>query len=85
MEIVNLNELEYLGFKGCQMTSVPSEIGNFTNLETLSFTKNSLTSLPPEIENLKDNLKTLFLFENNFNQTEKNNIRSWLPNTEIYF
>jgi len=34
---------------------------------------------------LKDSLKVLNLYGNNFSQTEKDKIQGWLPNTLIYW
>jgi len=52
-------------------------------LINLNLQNNKLTSLPAEIANLKENLKNLYLYGNNFSQTEKDKVKGWLPKTDI--
>jgi len=65
-----------------QLTTLPSEIGNLQKLKKLYLWQNQLTTLPEEIKNLQ-NLKELYLGGNNFSATEKERIKSLLPNCTI--
>lgn len=65
--------------------NVPAAIGNFELLKILKLTNCGLTNLPLEIQNLSNTLEKLYLTGNNFNETTKQQIQNWLPNTDIYF
>ena len=84
-EIGNWENLQFLELRGNILTSLPESIGNWINLESLELSNNQLTTLPATIANLKDNLKTLTLWGNNFSPEERVKIQSWLPNTTIYW
>lgn len=81
--IGNLQNLEKLYIDGNQLTNLPETIENLKKLEILSIEKNQLTNLPESIKNLKENLKKLYLSNNNFSEEEKAKVEEWLPNTGI--
>jgi len=81
-EIGKLSQLTQLNLSYNQLTALPAEIEQLINLEYLDLSGNQLETLPPGIEKLVK-LKYLVLGENNFSDTEKEKIKSWLPNCEI--
>ena len=83
-EIGNLTNLQKLNLSFNKLTFLPKEIGNLINLKELSLSFNNLTYLPKEIGNLI-NLQYLNLVSNGLPNLEKENIKTLLPNTEIYF
>lgn len=64
---------------------VPDEIGDFSVLKILKLRNCGLSTLPSTIQNLSNTLEKLYLSGNNFDETTKQQIESWLPNTTIYF
>ncbi len=68
-----------------EIGSIPAEIGDFTALKRLTLKNCGLTSLPATIQNLANTLDKLYLAGNHFNETTKQQIENWLPNTDIYF
>jgi len=67
------------------LTNLPNTIGLLSRLQKLNLASNQLTSLPSTIANLKDSLKTLYLYGNPISEEEQAKIRWWLPNTNITF
>lgn len=83
--ILGLNStLESITIKD-NIGTVPSEIGNFMALKELKLENCGLTNLPSEIQNIANNLERLYLADNNFGEAAKQQIESWLPNTDIDF
>ncbi|MFC2132125.1 IPT/TIG domain-containing protein [Bacteroidota bacterium] len=76
--IGNLPYLTVLELRSNQLTTLPESIGNLTNLASLDLDSNQLTTLPESIRNLTK-LWYLYLRGNNFSETEKAKIESWLP------
>mgnify|MGYP001242614168 FL=1 len=64
LEILKMNELEYLDLSKNKIDSIPTEIRNLKNLRVLILSKNKITKIPPELYELK-NLKVLNLSSNN--------------------
>jgi len=64
--------------------SLSSEIANLSQLEVLDLRGNGLTKLPDEISKLKK-LKSLLLYDNDFSDGEKQQIKKRLSNCEITF
>lgn len=77
-----LRSLEELQIAHAGLTKIPDDIGQLTNLTVLDLSGNAITSLPETMRNLQK-LRVLFLRENPLTETAVNNIRSWLPETEI--
>ena len=84
-EICNLTNLKKLTVAwGGQLSAIPDNIGDLANLHTLDLGRNKISQLPESIKKLK-NLKTLVLWENPIDKNELEKIKSWLPNTKVYF
>ena len=66
---------------------MPESIGGLKNLSSLNLRGNDLKWLPESIKKLASTLKTLYLGNNPVwnNQKEMKKIKSWLPNTEIWY
>ncbi|MEL6672839.1 MAG: hypothetical protein AAFR61_11630 [Bacteroidota bacterium] len=78
------NSLQSLAIKD-PIGAIPAQIGEFTALTTLNLQNCSLTFLPAQIQQLAPTLKKLLLSGNNFDETAKQQIQTWLPDTEITF
>ncbi len=68
-----------------EIDTVPPTIGNFNTLKSLNLTNCNLFNLPFEIHNLANTLEKLYLAGNNINENTKQQIQTWLPNTDIYY
>ena len=64
--ILELNNLEYLMVRGCEMGSIPSEIKKLQKLNTLRIENCELKSLPPELKEM-NSLKYLSLSDTKIN------------------
>ena len=65
--------------------TIPAEIGEFGVLKVLALNNCGLSNLPAEIQALANTLEELHLVGNNIDDPTKNQIRSWLPNTDKQF
>lgn len=83
-EIGQLKNLRILIMNYNQLDELPNEIGELTNLLYLEIGNNKLKSLPAEIKYLT-NLQELHIERNALSETEKQKIKSLLPNCVIYF
>jgi hypothetical protein len=87
--IGDMNELNLLNLKDNKLKSMPESIGNLKNIEFIILSNNQFKTMPNSIKNLdSDNggkLIRLDLKLNDFNETEKEKIRSLLPNAEVVF
>ena len=77
-------ELVFLGLNRNLLETLPASIGQLEQLEVLEMWDNEVDSLPAEIRYLHK-LKTLELRGILFSQQEQDQIRSLLPDTDIYF
>jgi Leucine-rich repeat (LRR) protein len=82
--IESLTNLESLLLYNNQINFLPDQIGQLTNLKILDLKNNQLASLPPSLR-LLNNLENLYLGGNPLSDLEKENIKSYLPNTQISF
>ncbi len=80
--IQKLQNLEILNIENNRLVSLPPEIGQLQKLKTLDLSNNRLESLPPELGNLTQ-LKTLNLGNYKGPQSDIEQLRTKLPNTEI--
>jgi len=82
--IGNLSKLTIIGVSNCtSFTTLPKEVGNLTNLEILDLSYTGITDIPSEISNLAPTLKKLYLIGCDIWDIDE--IRSWLPNTDIIY
>jgi len=77
-----LTSLKLLWIQDNQFTTIPDFIGNLSNLEWLHIGLNQLTTLPESLKNLTK-LRDLILKGNNFSESERTKIQTWLPNCKI--
>lgn len=83
-EIKNLVNLKELLIFGNEIDSIPDCIGSLTNLEKLEIWSNPIKYVTPEIQKLTK-LKSMRMEKDNLTDEQMEEIRKWLPNTEINF
>lgn len=83
-EIENLRSLKELLIFGNEIDSIPDCIASLTNLENLEIWSNPIKYVTPEIKKLTK-LKSMRMEKDNLTEKQMNDIRKWLPNTEINF
>jgi hypothetical protein len=79
--LVNLKQL--LIFDN-EIESIPDNIADLKNLEKLEIWDNQIKSISPKIAGLTK-LKSLILDDDFLTQTDKDNLKKWLPNCEINY
>jgi len=79
--LVNLKEL--LIFDN-EIESIPDNIADLKNLEKLEIWDNPIKNISPKIEELTK-LKSMRLDDDFLTQTDKDNLKKWLPNCEINY
>lgn len=82
--IGNCRELTYLGLNRNLIETLPPTVGQLRKLRMLEMWDNEVRSLPEEIKNLYS-LEVLELRGILFSEAEQQQIRSLLPDTDIYF
>lgn len=83
-EIENLKSLKELLIFGNEIDSIPDCIASLTNLEKLEIWSNPIKYVSPEIQKLTK-LKSMRMEKDNLTEEQMEEIRKWLPNTEINF
>lgn len=83
-EIENLKSLKELLIFGNEIDSIPGCIASLTNLEKLEIWSNPIKYVSPEIQKLTK-LKSMRMEKDNLTEEQMEEIRKWLPNTEINF
>ncbi len=83
-EIENLKSLKELLIFGNEIDSIPDCIASLTNLERLEIWSNPIKYVTPEIQKLTK-LKSMRMEKDNLTDEQMEEIRKWLPNTEINF
>lgn len=83
-EIENLVNLKELLIFDNEIDSVPDCIGSLVNLEKLEIWSNPIRYVTPDIQKLTK-LKFLRMEKDNLTEEQMEEIRKWLPNTEINF
>jgi Leucine-rich repeat (LRR) protein len=83
-EIENLKSLKELLIFGNEIDSIPDCIASLTNLEKLEIWSNPIKYVSPEIQKLTK-LKSMRMEKDNLTEKQMEEIRKWLPNTEINF
>jgi hypothetical protein len=83
-EIENLKSLKELLIFGNEIDSIPDCIASLTNLEKLEIWSNPIKYVSPEIQKLTK-LKSMRMEKDNLTVEQMEQIRKWLPNTEINF
>ncbi len=84
-EIRKMTHLKILSAKNNNLTGIPAEIGQLSNLYSIDFSNNSIDTMPNEIQNIKNNLKVFNLSGNRFSEEKMQEIKTFLPNTNIIF
>ncbi len=79
-----LTNLKELNIFDNQIESITGNISDLVNLEYLEIWGNPIKSISPEIRHLKK-LKSMRIDDNYLTETDKQNLRLWLPNCEIAF
>lgn len=67
-----------------QISEIPDNISDLTNLEYLEIWNNPIKHISPEIKKLK-NLKSIRIDDDYLSETDKQNLKLWLPNCQIFF
>jgi hypothetical protein len=83
-EIENLVNLKELLIFDNEIDSIPDCIGSLTNLEKLEIWSNPIKYVTPDIQKLTK-LKSMRMEKDNLTEEQMEEIRKWLPNTEINF
>jgi Leucine-rich repeat (LRR) protein len=83
-EIENLKSLKELLIFANEIDSIPDCIASLTNLEKLEIWSNPIKYVSPEIQKLTK-LKSMRMEKDNLTEEQMEEIRKWLPNTEINF
>ena len=83
-EIENLLKLKELLIFDNEIDSIPDCIGSLTNLEKLEIWSNPIKYVTPDIQKLTK-LKSMRMEKDNLTEGQMEEIRKWLPNTEINF
>lgn len=83
-EIENLVNLKELLIFDNEIDSIPACIGSLTNLEKLEIWSNPIKYVTPDIQKLTK-LKSMRMEKDNLTEEQMEEIRKWLPNTEINF
>lgn len=83
-EVENLLNLKELLIFDNEIDSIPDCIGSLINLEKLEIWSNPIEYVTPEIQKLTK-LKSMRLEKDNLTEEQMEEIRKWLPNTEINF
>lgn len=83
-EIENLKSLKELLIFGNEIDSIPDCIASLTNLEKLEIWSNPIKYVSPEIQKLTK-LKSMRMEKDNLTEEQMEEIRKWLPNTELNF
>lgn len=83
-EIYSMVSLRDLGLVKNKIQSISTSISRLENLEKLKLTDNPIEYIPKEVSNLRY-LKYLYLEDTNIPENHKNEIKNWLPHTEITF
>ncbi|MEO0469951.1 MAG: hypothetical protein AAF206_10060, partial [Bacteroidota bacterium] len=78
------NTIQSISLKD-NLESIPPEIGDFSVLKRLSLQQCGLSSLPSEIQNLANSLENLDLRGNQLSESMQQQIREWLPETDVRF
>jgi len=84
-EIRKMQNLEDLNASHNNLTGIPAEIGQLSHLEKIDFSYNALDTMPQEIANLKNNLKEFNLTGNKYSESQINDLKLQLPNTNIIY
>jgi hypothetical protein len=79
--LTNLKELLIFDNK---IDSIPDNISDFESLEKLEIWDNPIRYISPNISKLT-NLKSMRIDDDNLTQTDKDNLKSWLPNCKINY
>lgn len=83
-ETKHLTNLKRLMIFDNQIAEIPDNIGDLINLEYLEIWDNPIKRISPKIGKLK-NLKAMRMDDDFLTETDKQNLRLWLPNCEISF
>lgn len=83
-ETIFLRNLKELLIFDNEIESIPDNIADLKNLEKLEIWDNPIKSISPKIAELTK-LKSLRLDDDFLTQTDKDNLKKWLPNCEINY
>lgn len=83
-EVENLVNLKELLIFDNEIDSIPDCIGSLLSLEKLEIWSNPIKYVTPEIQKLTK-LKSMRMEKGNLTEGQMEEIRKWLPNTEINF
>lgn len=83
-EIGKVSNLVYLNANNNDLIGLPPQIGNLEHLRVLDLWSNDLSDFPETMTNLKD-LRVLDIRAITINQETINQLKKWLPNTNVHF
>jgi Leucine-rich repeat (LRR) protein len=80
--LAGLTQLKYIDLSHNQFKTLPAVVLSLPNLERLDLRYNQITDLPDEIQQLKK-LDVVYLFGNNFSESNRQKFRRLLPQTKF--
>ncbi len=83
-ETIFLGNLKELLLFDNEIERIPDNISDLKNLEKLEIWNNPIKYISPKISQLK-NLKSIRIDDDYLTQTDKDNLKKWLPNCEINY
>jgi len=83
-ETIFLGNLKKLLLFDNEIERIPDNISDLKNLEKLEIWNNPIKYISPKISQLK-NLKSIRMDDDYLTQTDKDNLKKWLPNCEINY
>lgn len=79
--LINLKRLQIFDN---QIGEIPDNISDLVKLEFLEIWDNPVKRISPEIKKLK-NLKSMRIDDDYLSESDKENLKAWLPNCQIFF
>ncbi len=83
-ETQHLTNLKELLIFDNRIDSIPDNISDLLSLEKLEIWNNPISYISPSISKLV-NLKSIRIDDDHLTQTDKNNLKNWLPNCKINY
>lgn len=80
-----MDKLKRLSFRYNMISEWPESISGLESVEEILASGNPISRLPESVKNLSGTLKQLSLRDTDISPEFRDTLRSWLPNTWIYF